>query len=320
MATSWKWLDDITPESMQTMKVPMKDILTDSVYYPASGIDGRPVQYLGKITRSFVYVDQSISFQEQHEAFIKEGFKGYTLLGERKVQEKEITPKPPVWHETPSEKDGDPQKYRKDGWEHIFARPYALWTVWERCEKHDYKQGPQRFSLFILCGDGVASFDALYYYYQLKPLALCIIAPGTGFGLNWTDFRQPRLILHRLVMKNPAGIPECILQEKPLRDEKGCYWPEYSLDASHYPTLTLFCRVEEIPTCKNLPALRLAKLVSLYTGVTMEDAVALVKLVVEFSHNYEDLGFHSSEVYRSMLWLPEEVNFCRLFYDIGFDD
>jgi len=318
MATDWQWLDDLSPAAMQEIKVPMGKILTDSVYYPASGIDGRPVQYLSKITRSFIYVDQSISSEEIHEAFINEGFKGYHLLGERKVQEVELTPKRPVWHDTPTEQDGDPQKYHKAGWEHVFAQPYALWTVWERNKEYDYKHGPNRFSLLIICGDGVASFDALYYSHKCKPLALCIIAPGTGFGLNWTDFRQPGLILHRLAMNNPAGIPECILQERPLRDEKGCYWQEYSLDASHYPNLTLYCQEEKLPNYKNQRVLRLAKIASLYNdGAPLEACVALVKLVVEFSHNYEDLGLHSSELYRDMMRIPSEVNFSRYFYDIG---
>ena len=40
--------------------------------------------------------------------------------------------------------------------------------------------------------------------------ALAIIQPGTGFGLNWTDFRDKNGSLAWVVNNNPAGQPEII--------------------------------------------------------------------------------------------------------------
>jgi hypothetical protein len=64
---------------------------------------------------------------------------------------------------------------------------------------------------------------------------MCIIGPGTGFGLNWTDFRNPEQILHRTVMNNPYGIPEYMLVD----DEKG-YWGEYGSSVNEFDKLTIF--------------------------------------------------------------------------------
>ncbi|MCF8227153.1 MAG: hypothetical protein K9J30_14850 [Bacteroidales bacterium] len=70
--------------------------------------------------------------------------------------------------------------------------------------------GPKRFSLLYLGGEGVASYQALYWTNQMKPKALAIIQPGTGFGLNWTDFRDENRDLGWVVRNNPSGEPDII--------------------------------------------------------------------------------------------------------------
>lgn len=228
MAISWQWLDDLSKEDVEKNPLPFKQLLEDSVYYPASGTDGEPVKHLNKLSRSFIYVDYNYSLARLQEEMIVHGFKGYEIFAARQVTEHEITPHNFRPHDVPKAKDGDPMKPERQGWIHRPA--YAYWTIWQRLDGFDEEHGPKRFSLFNLCGDGVASFDALYYTWETRPLVFCIIRPGTGFGLNWTDFRKPGLIMHRLAMNNPTGKPEFMLTKTRLSsdDKQGCYWPEYA--------------------------------------------------------------------------------------------
>lgn len=228
MARNWQWLDGLTTEDVANKLIPFKQLLEDSVYYPASGTDGAPVQYLHHLSRTFIYVDYNYSLERLKSEMLNHGFMGYEIFAERLVREHEITPKNFRPHEFPSKEDGDPRKPFDGGWVH--QPSYAYWTIWQRTADFGEEHGPIRFSLFNLCADGVASFDALYYTWETKPLVFRIIRPGTGYGLNWTDFRKPGQIMHRLAMNNPAGAPEYMLMEKRLEseDDQGCYWPEYS--------------------------------------------------------------------------------------------
>lgn len=233
MPADWSWLDALTPETVARDAVPFQKLLDNSVYYPACGTDGRPVEYLHHLSRSYIYVDYNISQDDLKIAMQKRSFTGYKLLTERYVTQSEITPHGWHPHEHPTAKDGNPRKPMENGW--IDRHPYALWTIWQRKEGYDEKHGPLRFSLLHLCADGVAAFDALYYTWNTKPLVFCIIQPGTGYGLNWTDFRKPGHIMHRLISNNPAGMPKYMLVD----DEKG-YWGEYSIREDEFDKLHLF--------------------------------------------------------------------------------
>ena len=84
--TSWQWLDDITKEDVENNPLPFKQLLEDSVYYPASGTDGEPVKHLNKLSYSFIYVDNNCSLERLHQEMIVHGFKGYEIFAERLVK------------------------------------------------------------------------------------------------------------------------------------------------------------------------------------------------------------------------------------------
>ena len=58
----------------------------------------------------------------------------------------------------------------------------------ERDPEFGKEHGPQRFSLLYLGAEGAAAYSGLYLANKITPKAMAIIQPGTGFGLNWTDF------------------------------------------------------------------------------------------------------------------------------------
>src|SRR5690606_20306993 len=95
-----------------------------------------------------------------------------------------------------------------EGW---IQKPFAEWVVLQRKNDFGADHGPERLSLLYLVADGAAAFHALYNTQRVAPYIVSIIQPGTGFGGNRTDFREEKLIFGRVVLGNPAGVPEYLL-------------------------------------------------------------------------------------------------------------
>ena len=192
-------------EDMQRQPFPLEGILKDSLYYPAAGLDGDPVKHLAGNIYSFLYVDYAIGKKKLKEEVQNRGFLGYHVLGCRAVRERELTPN--GWVPVPPKPgDGNPFEHRE-----LFSEPYCLWYVFDRDPDRGESHGPRRFSLLYLCADGVAAYQALYHSNQQHPLAVAVIQPGTGFGLNWTDFRDRDKIFARTVLDGPVAHPQWLL-------------------------------------------------------------------------------------------------------------
>ena len=209
-------------------KLPLGDIVSESLYYPSSRFDGLPVKAMSKEVQRFVYVDYGPSeFELEAElADTQRGFIGYHIVASRTVRQDELAP--PNWTPPPLQpRDGDPRRAIAPGQN----RPFAKWAVLERNPDSGDHHGPSRFSLLYICGDGAATYDAVYTSNRYFAKYLAIIQPGHGFGFNYTDFENRSLILGRLVMDdNPAGKPEFLLfggLGEPAFYGKPC-WPEFS--------------------------------------------------------------------------------------------
>ena len=219
------WLSRIDTATIDE-DFPLREVLVDSVYYPASGVHGEPVRFLSENFGSFVYVDYGVERESLLATVSGGGFLGYDLVARRTLSERELAPSgwAPI---RPSREDGDPAKYRGTGW---IKSPFCEWLVFQRKDEYDESHGARRFSLLYLCADGVAAFQALYVQNEVSPAAIAIIQPGTGFGGNWTDFTDPDKILARTVMDNPAGPPAYLLYggSGGLQFYQEPCWPTYS--------------------------------------------------------------------------------------------
>src|SRR5205809_654497 len=84
------------PQWLETLKTldyfPVKEVVTRSVYYPASGSNGAPVQYLGGHIHSFVYADYGLEHSDVQREFDnpETRFAGYRIILQRKVEAEEL--------------------------------------------------------------------------------------------------------------------------------------------------------------------------------------------------------------------------------------
>lgn len=70
---------------------------------------------------------------------------------------------------------------------------------------------------------------------MLRPGAVAVIQPGHGFGWNWTDFTDSQAVLARVVMGNPAGVPDYyVYGGRGARDDLTDPWPSYPKNVGWY--------------------------------------------------------------------------------------
>ena len=225
------WLAQATAETMREEPFPLREILEGALYYPSCGSDGGPVRYLGPWFQSFVYVDYGYRHKDFSEQLVKAPFSGYQIFGMRSVSFKELAPH--GWDKSAlSQEEKDRAKeYAKD-WQKL---PFCEWVVFERAASKLRSHGPLRFSMLYLCADGVHAFGALYVGNMLRPGAIAVIQPGHGFGRNWTDFTDAEGVLARVVMGNPAGLPDYYIYggwgPRKYFDRP---WPFYSASVGRY--------------------------------------------------------------------------------------
>lgn len=214
------WLTERALDS----SVPVPDLLGDSVFYPASGLDSDPMMYLGHHFWSFVYADYGFTPESTHAALGGGKFAGYKVLGRRSVTEDEI----PLgrWNsESAGYLEGGNNREARER----ATPPFAEWAVLER----DY--GPDKprelMSLLFVGADGVTLYKKLYLETGLTAACVAIIQPGDGMGdQNWTDFQNPTAYLAQAVLKNRAGSPRYLLFGGGGRAEwyKEPCWPIYN--------------------------------------------------------------------------------------------
>ena len=219
-----QWLRRVKDEPDGEQPFPLREILRDSLYYPASGLQGAPVQYLAGNILSFVYMDYGLSRQEFRQELESVGFTGYGLVTLRSVSVEELAPR--GWPSIQRNRGDCSSDDYRDRMQPFFCD----WAVLQRCDGFADEHGPERFSFLFACADGVAAFQALYVQNREVPKAIAIIQPGTGFGINWTDFADLDRVLGRTVLGNAAGRPGLLLNGG--RGGRGLgnarpWWPGY---------------------------------------------------------------------------------------------
>ena len=125
---------------------PLKDIISESLYYPASGVNGTPIKFLAGNFLSFIYVDYGYEKQEIMNEITEpeNGFMGYKLLGIKELTKNDLAPngwQPVMPINLPDE------IMRLEKLRNYIKQPFAIWSIFERLNHYNKEHVPERFSL-----------------------------------------------------------------------------------------------------------------------------------------------------------------------------
>ena len=204
------WLREIS-ERGECERFPLMEILQDSLYYPAAGLNGTPVKFLGGNIFSFIYADYGVSNRE----FLRNlngtgrdcGFLGYSSVLQRELRVGEIVPQgwvPPLLPDNSYDRRLLLDQERQ-------CDAYGHWSVWSRKPDFPPEHGPEAFSFLYLGGEMTCVYQTLYNRHAIKPKVLAIIQPGSGFGGGWEHTEGNQSFFKRVVQHNSAGMPEYLL-------------------------------------------------------------------------------------------------------------
>lgn len=216
------WLDTASIED----EIPLFEILKNSFFYPAGGLDGRVIQYFNKKIPSFIYVDLYINEEQLFDEI--NTFTGYKVLFIKKISNQQLG----IESIRPYLISEDDQNC----WdrENPLVYRYAYWVVYERLDGYDENHGSKRFSLLYIGGEGVSSYMSLYKRNKLSPLGIGLIR-SDGFTGNWTEFCCDNSVLAKLVKNNEFGMPKYLISER-TNEGGNAPWPWFAHKIASLPT------------------------------------------------------------------------------------
>ena len=198
-----KWLTDIAQGDREFR---LRDILEDSLYYPACGLNGTPIKYLAGNVHSFVYADYMVPKNEYlrniNGTDADSGCSGYHTVLQREIFQDDIVPR--GW--TPLLVPRDQAAQERILWGQRGCEPFGHWSVWRRDEDKPASHGPDMFSLLYLGGEMSAVYQGLYCRLGISPAILAIISPG-ALGGEWEGVPSNDSFFKKSVQLNPAGMP-----------------------------------------------------------------------------------------------------------------
>lgn len=228
-----EWLTKISadPDSARESKLPLEEILTNSLYYPACELDGTPIKSLSHEIQSFVYADYSMTLARLVSNLqgngASDGIRGYAPVLLREVFFSEFVPS--GWKPEIVPSHGQKRLLERER----SASPFGHWSVWKRLPEFPDTHGAEVISLLYLGGEMSAVYQGLYLQTRRVPKVLALIQPGGGMGGGWETPDREDSFFHRVVRAHPEGMPSYLLHGG-LGDEdfyRAPCWSEYGGDA-----------------------------------------------------------------------------------------
>ena len=228
------WLANVSHGTMAEEPFPLRDILHNSLYYPASAFDGFPVKHVAGCLSSFVYVDNGFSSDISRALLARElerGFWGYRIVGRREVSREDLFSRRRL---SRSILDLMTDRLGED-WVRDLppvgdVQFFCEWLVFECKAEFGRQHGPLRFSWLFVCAECVRTFTDLYLANSIAPGAVAVIQSGMGMPLE-----QPDGLFARCVLANPDCRPGILLiggQGEADRFGDMC-WPGYRRPCVH---------------------------------------------------------------------------------------
>lgn len=218
------------------------DLLQESVYYPASGVDAAPIEVFGDKYCSFINVDYSVSYDDVRRS-MEFDFEpvGYKLIGIKDIIKEELSPNgisPINFRFNEHEKSRlEEHLFIKELFDNAIFSGFAIWAVYELDDNFTGKTvgRSKRFSLLHIRAEGWAAFEGLYVENKTNPQAIAIIRPGEGYGDNWTLFTDSKFRLYQSIRNNEhvneAEMPKYILTD--AGSDEGFIWGEYAFSKEY---------------------------------------------------------------------------------------
>ncbi len=197
-------IENLTAEEILKNELPIEELLKNSFYYPACYFDNGVINLYKNEIQSYIYCDYFVSeevFLEKMNDFIS----GYKILAHRPLRPEELIPNGWSMKLPPNFNFKHYFHYK-----YIFKKPFAHWAVYEKSDRSLEDRSPNKISLIYTNGEGVATYQALYWSNRKTAKALAIICPGSGFGGNWTHFETMNGPLGWVVLNNAYGKPDTI--------------------------------------------------------------------------------------------------------------
>ena len=68
------------------------------------------------------------------------------------------------------------------------------WAIFQRKPQTNHGHGPERFSLLFISGEGVATYQAIYFSNKCRPMGI-VLRGYSGFAGNWTKFEKRKSLM-----------------------------------------------------------------------------------------------------------------------------
>lgn len=220
--------------------LPLESILTDSLYYPACGLNGTPIKHFSGFIHSFVYADYGIGpNQYLSNIHMRNGIRGYLPVVQKRLKREDVVPMGWTPQILPQRRDWGRLRMRERR-----ASPFGHWSIWERTSAFGDDHGPKYFSLLYFCGEMSAVYQGLYIRLGIAPKVIALIQPGV-MGGEWENPVADDSFFKQVVNSHPAGLPQYLL--------RGSYnhggntlskWPEFqnTFRTIHERSATLWAR------------------------------------------------------------------------------
>lgn len=227
------FVDELTPDSMHSVGVPLSQLLEGCVYYPASGMDGTPIRAYGRRSQSFVYCDWSASVYDFCEALNapagRGSIAGYDVVSTRKLTGMELVGNH-AEPDAPGGIDWDCLDYRGNPLEQhrelLNNHPVAVWFLLERAEGRSEAYGPAKLSLLCIHQEASRIYRLLFNHRGCRPHIVCWIQPGRNPPTSYARFPQN---LREAMAGNSLGWPPYMAIQHPYVPEQDRHgqWPPH---------------------------------------------------------------------------------------------
>ncbi len=231
-----KWLDQFSGEE----SINFEDVFSNSIYYPACGFDADVLNLCMGYSHSFVYVDNLSLTTSMDKKVIYDFinlsniFGAYKPIFQAEYSKNDLIGQSIFTKEFLKYGDGNPDLGlpSKDFFAilTIFI-PKGGNRIFTHSDRSIYLHIYEPFAFLYVCDDGCFSYQKFYYSHNRTAKGVAIIQPGDAFGGNWTSYYDRSKVFGRIVMNNPAGVPEILVSGG--KDSRGGYfrkqiWGEYN--------------------------------------------------------------------------------------------